>query len=67
MSNATQISIVLVGVLVPVAFVLFVISVTRRRKEIEKLDGLFAAIARLQQELHSAFAAEKPRSGTPGR
>jgi hypothetical protein len=36
MSNAAQIVIVLVGVLVPTAFVLFVISVTRRDKEFKK-------------------------------
>jgi hypothetical protein len=59
MSNAAQIVIVLVGVLVPTAFVLFVISVTRRDKEFKKIDGLFSAIARLHKELHRAFAADK--------
>ena len=62
MNNAAQIAIVLVGVLVPAVFVLFVISITRRGKEFEKMDGLFSAIDRLQKELHTAFAAEKERS-----
>ena len=62
MKNAAQIAIVLVGILVPAAFVLFVISITRRGKEFKKLDGLFSAIARLREELHRAVAAEKESS-----
>lgn len=62
MNNPAQIAIVIVGILVPAVFVLFVISVTRRGREFEKMDGLFSAIARLHQELHKAFAAEKERS-----
>ena len=65
MNNAAQIVIVLVGVLVPVAFVLFVISTTRRGREIEKMDGLLSAIAQLHGELHRAFASD--REQTPSK
>jgi hypothetical protein len=61
MNNTAQVAIVLVGILVPAAFVLFVISITRRGKEFKKLDGLFSTIVRLHEELHRAFAAEKER------
>lgn len=60
MNNAAQIAIVLVGVVVPAAFSLLVISITRRRNEFkEEEDGLLPAIARLHRELHRAFAAGK--------
>jgi hypothetical protein len=62
MNNAARIAIVLVGILVPAAFVLFVISIARRGREFKKFDGLFSAIAQLHEELHRAFAADKARS-----
>lgn len=65
MNHAGQLAIVLIGVIVPAAFVLFVIAVTRRGREFEKLDGLFAAVSRLQKDLHSAFAADK--EGRPSK
>ena len=62
MNNTAQIAIILVGILVPGTFALFVILVTRRGKEFEKLDGLWSAITQLHKELHKAFAADKERS-----
>ena len=59
MNNAAQIAIVLVGVLVPAAFSLLVMSITRRHNEFKDKDGLLSAIAQLHQELHRAFAAGK--------
>lgn len=64
MTNAAQLAIVLAGVLVPAAFVLFVIAVTRRGGEFRRMDGLLGAIRRLHQELHRAFAADKERGAS---
>lgn len=62
MNNAAQIVIVLVGIVVPAAFVLFVIAITRRGREFKKMDGLLSAIARLHNQLHEAFARDEKRS-----
>jgi hypothetical protein len=56
-THVAQIVIVLIGVLVPAAFALFVISITRRGREFEKMDGLFSAIHQLETQLHKAFIA----------
>jgi hypothetical protein len=57
--NNAQIVIVLVGVVVPATFVLFVIAITRRGREFKKIDGLLSAINRLHKQLHEAFARDE--------
>lgn len=57
MNDPAQIVTILVGILVPMVFAIFVIWVTRRGREFQRMDRLFSAIERLQTELHKAFAS----------
>lgn len=50
--------VIATGILVPVAYALFVIFLTRRGKEFSKMDSFFGSMENLHKSLHRAFIAE---------
>jgi hypothetical protein len=63
--DASSYIVVAIGILVPVAYALFVIFLTRRGREFSKMDGLSEAMTGLQTALHSAFVKQEQEKTAP--
>jgi hypothetical protein len=51
-------AVVIIGVLVPVIYILFVIFLTRRGKEFSGMDRFFGGLSKLHADLHAAVMAQ---------
>jgi hypothetical protein len=52
-----------IGILVPAAYVVFIICLTRRDREFSKMDDFFALVAKLHKSMHTAFMGQKRGAG----
>lgn len=61
----SAITVACIGILVPAAYTLFVIFLTKRGKELAKMEGFFSSISQLNKALHAAFMERQKSSNRP--
>lgn len=62
MNQFSLMAFAVVAMMLPAAFILFVISTTRRGGEFGKLDGFYKSIDHFRVRLHEAFAEDRRKA-----
>ncbi len=52
-----------IGILVPAAYVVFIIFLTRRDRDVSKMDDFLGLAGKLHKSMHTAFMGQKRGAG----